>query len=34
VVVSWTAAQTGTHLIYVRWWADDIVYSLNVEVTP
>jgi hypothetical protein len=34
ITVSWTAAQAGTYLIMVMWWSDDIVYDLNVEVTP
>ena len=32
-VESWTATVTGKHLMKIRWW-DDVVYDLDVEVTP
>jgi hypothetical protein len=32
-VESWTATETGTYLIYVAWWTDNVIYNLNVEVS-
>jgi hypothetical protein len=32
-VESWMATQTGKHLILIMWWADNVVYNLNVEVS-
>ncbi|HVP58878.1 MAG TPA: Ig-like domain-containing protein [bacterium] len=31
-VESWTATETGTYLICVRFWTDNVIYNLNVEV--
>jgi hypothetical protein len=30
---AWTAEQDGTHYIEIRWWGDDIIYDLDIEVT-
>jgi len=32
-VETWTATETGTYLIHVRWWADNVIYNLNIEVS-
>ena len=32
-VESWMATQTGTYLILIIWWNDNVVYNLNVEVS-
>lgn len=28
----WTVTTTGTYIVYARWWSDDVIYNLNVEV--
>jgi PKD repeat protein len=32
-VESWTATTDGTYLIQVRWWTDNVIYNMNVEVS-
>ena len=31
-VESWTAATTGTYRMEVRWWQDNVIYDMNVQV--
>ena len=30
---SWTAEMDGPHYFQVRWWSEEVIYNLNVEVS-
>jgi hypothetical protein len=30
---SWTGTETGTHYFMVKWWSNDLVYDLDVDVS-